>query len=371
MYMSQSKQAIIKKYVVLLLVLAVLAALSGAYVMTGSQVYSRYQQAVLANQQHCGGEPPVHICVHAPDNIYSAFYPFYQSAEYPLFGVDYNSTAPINLQISISIPGFSQSQTRTVSANKIDQTGYFIPPLQGKVLQSLTHDEHTEVHVEVTDTKHHLYYIDNTPLLLYSRMLMQWLGTNRLKIAAWVTPNDKAIATLVDKANAHLATQSESAPESMIGYGDASPQQVVDQVNAIYDTLWQDYHLQYVQASVPYSGFDDTHATTESIKLPSEVLKQHSANCIELTTLLSSAVEHIGLNAEIIIIPGHAFLGVATDPDNNHFEYWDVVNTSKNLTGNAANIQADKEYTNNFKKHTILDTIRIQDARNANVGAML
>jgi len=371
MYMSQSKQAIIKKYVVLLLVLAVLVALSGAYVMTGSQVYARYQQAVLANQQHCGGQPPVHICVHAPDNIYSAFYPFYQSAEYPLFGVDYTSTVPMNLLISMNIPNFSQSQTRTVAANTTDQTGYFIPPLQGKVLQGLTHDEHTEVHVEVTDTKHHLYYIDNTPLSLYSRLLMQWLGTNRLKIAAWVTPNDQSIATLVDKASTHLADQSESAPANMIGYDDASQQQVIDQVNAIYDTLWQDYHLQYVQASVPYSGFDDTDATTESIKLPSEVLQQHSATCIELTTLLSSAVERIGLNAEIIIVPGHAFLGVATDPDNDHFEYWDVVNTDNDLTGNTANIQADKEYANNFKKHTILDTIRIEDPRKANFGAML
>lgn len=369
--MSQNKQAIIKKYVVLLLVLAVLVALSGAYVMTGSQIYSRYQQAVLANQQHCGGQPPVHICVHAPDNIYSAFYPYYQSAEYPLFGVDYTSMAPMNLLISISIPNFSQSQTRTVAADKTDQTDYFIPPLQSKMLQSLTHDEHTEVHVEVTDTKHHLYYIDNTPLLLYSRLLMQWLGANRLKIAAWVTPNNQAIATLIDKATAHLTTQSGTAPISMIGYNDATQQQVIDQVNAIYDTLWQDYHLQYVQTSVPYTGFDDTNAATESIKLPSEVLQQHSANSIELTTLLASAVERIGLNAEIIIIPGHAFLGVATDQDDNHFEYWDVVNAGTDPTGNAANTQADKEYTSNFKKHTILDTIRVEDARNANVVAML
>jgi hypothetical protein len=369
--MSQSKQAIIKKYVVLLLVLAVLIALSGAYVITGSQVYSRYQQAVLANQKHCGGQAPVHICVHTPDNIFSAFYPFYQSAEYPLFGVDYTSTTPLNLLVSVSIPHFSQSQTRTVDANKTNQTGYFIPPLQGKVLQGLTHDEHTSLHVEVTDTKHHLYYIDDAPILLHSRWLMQWTGANRLKIAAWVTPDDPAVTAFVNKASTHLATQPSPAPTSMIGYNNASQSQVIDQVDAIYDTLWQDYHLHYVQASVPYNGFEDTNVSIENLKLPSEVLQQHSGMCIELTTLLSSAVERIGLKAEIIIIPGHAFLGVATDPDNSHFEYWDVVNASNNVAGNSANIQADKEYTNNLKKHTILDTIRIEDARNADVGAML
>jgi hypothetical protein len=271
----------------------------------------------------------------------------------------------------MSIPNFSQSQTHTVTANKTDQTDYFIPPLHGKVLQNLTHDEHTEVHVEVTDTKHHLYYIDNTPLLLHSRLLMQWLGSNRLKIAAWVTPDNPAIATLVDKASTYLATQSPTAPISMIGYNDASREQVIDQVDAIYDALWQNYHLRYIQASVPYSGFDDTNAAIESIRLPSEVLQQQSATCIELTTLLASATEHIGLNSEIIIIPGHAFLGVATDQDNEHFEYWDVVNARDDAAGHTANTQADQEYTNSFKKHTILDTIRIEDARDANVGAML
>jgi hypothetical protein len=339
--------------------------------MTGSQVYARYQQAILANQQHCGGQAPVHICVHAPDNIFSAFYPSYQSTEYPLFGVDYSSTLPLNLMISIGIPNFSQSQTRTVSAGSTNQTSYFIPPLQGKVLQGLTHDEHAELHVEVTDTQHHLYYIDNTPILLHSRLLMQWLGTNRLKVAAWVTPKDRAIAAMVNKASTLLPAQSPTAPTDMIGYDDATQNQVVDQVNAIYDTLWQDYHLRYVQTSLPYTGFDDAVVSTESIRLPSEVLQQQNATSIELTALLSSAAEHIGLKAEIIIIPGHAFLGVATDQDNDHFEYWDVVNASTNVTGHSANMQADKEYTSNFKKNTILDTIRIEDARNADVGAML
>ncbi len=93
--------------------------------------------------------------------------------------------------------------------------------------------------------------------------------------------------------------------------------------------------------------------------------------CIELTTLLASAVERIGLNSEIVITPGHAFLGVAMKQDHSHFEYWDAVGVSSTVAGDSANVQADKEYNSNLKHHTILDTIVIDDARNADVGAML
>ena len=67
--------------------------------------------------------------------------------------------------------------------------------------------------------------------------------------------------------------------------------------------------------------------------------------CIELTTLLASAVESIGLHAEIVIIPGHAFLGVSVTPGDSQFEYWDAVQVSNNVAADSDNVYADHEYT--------------------------
>src|SRR5207245_9121791 len=117
--------------------------------------------------------------------------------------------------------------------------------------------------------------------------------------------------------------------------------------------------------SVPASST----AATQNIKLPGEVLQQHSGMCIELTLLLASAVERIGLHAEIVIIPGHAFLGVAVTPDNKHFEYWDAVQVNDNVAGDSANLWTDNEYMQNTKQ--IVDTIVISDARHQGVGPML
>lgn len=359
------------RLIILLLVLVALAMLSSGYVVGGLQAYSRLQQNSIANAEHCGGQTPVRICVRAPADIYSAFYPSYLANAVPLFRIQYSSSSPIALVISVSIAGLSQVQLQTVNASSTLQSVSISPPLVSQEFRKLTYEFRTSLHVQVTDTSKHLYYLEDVPLLLHSRWLMQWVAANRLKIGAWVTPNDPAIGALVLKAARHLALEPPPVPDAMVGYSKASPKEVIAQVDAIYDALRVDYGIRYVQASVPYSGPGGTTVATENIKLPAEVLQQRSGMCIELTLLLASAAERIGLHTEIIIVQGHAFLGVAVTPDDTRFEYWDAVQMNNNVVGDSANVATDEYYAQNLKQQTIVDTIRVSDARNANIDAML
>ncbi|MDQ6661179.1 MAG: hypothetical protein M3Z24_09475 [Chloroflexota bacterium] len=360
-----------KKLPILLLTLAVLVGLSGGYVLVGLQAYASYQHTSLASQEHCGGQSPVQVCVRTPTAIFSAFYPSYVANQYPLFIVTYRSDKPITLVLSVTIIGFSQTRMQTVNATVSTQSTTFTPPLTGQVLRTFTTESNTSVRVQVTDTNKHLYYLNDSPLRLHSRWVMQWIAANRLKIAAWVTPNTPEITTLMRKAQHNFYVQLAATQKAMSGYSNASRKGVIAQVNAIYDTLLLDYHMKYLQASVPYTGTDDTAGATQNIKLPAEILQQHSGMCIELTLLLASAIEHIGLHTEIVLIPGHAFLGVAVTPDEKHFEFWDAVQINNNIAGDSANTAADTVYTTNRNNHTILDTILISDARKANIEAMI
>lgn len=361
-----------KKLVVLLLTLAVLAVLSGGYVVGGLQAYARLQKDSLADSEHCGGQSPVHICVKAPPAVYSAFYPSDVAIQTPLFTVMYSSSTPISLVVSVGVVNFTQSSSQTVNATAAMQSISFVPPLLShQVLRNLTGEQNTSLQVQVTDTHKHLYYLNDIPLLLHSRWLMQWVAANRLLIGAWVTPNDSAVKALVLKAEAHLSSESPTAPTAMIGYTGATRQQVVAEVDAIYDALRLDYQIRYVQASVPYSGPGSSAVATQEIKLPFEVLKQHSGMCIELAILMASAVESIGLHSEIVIVPGHAFLGVATTSGGSHIEYWDAVKVNDGVAADSDNIYANNEYAQNVKMHTILDTIVLSDARGAHIGPML
>jgi len=360
------------KKIIFLLTLAAVTVFSALYVVGGTQAYSRYQQSSLANQEYCGGQPPVRICVRSPQAIFSAFYPSYVATQTPLFTVMYSSNSPATLLISVSVNKMSQVQTRTVNTTAGMQNASFVPSLLKQALPTLTQEENTSLHVQVKGSQGQTYYVNDIPLLLHSRWLMQWIPANRLQIAAWVTPDEPMIADLVTRASPHLGDQQPPVPLGMIGYRDATAQQVIDQVDAIYDALRLDYHIHYVQAGVPYSGSGGSSGSAlQDIKLPAEVLQQRSGMCVELTTLLASAVAHIGLNPEIVIIPGHAFLGVALDQNDRQFAYWDAVDVNNNVAADSANVAADNLYAKNLQQRTIIDTILVSDAREARIGPML
>jgi hypothetical protein len=358
-----------KKLTILLLTLTMLIGFSAWYIVGGSQAYSRYQQNSVASQEHCGGQSPVHICVQTPPALFSSYYPYYVATQSDMFTIHYSSRSPITLVMSVNITGFSQSETHTVNATANVQSVNFMPPVIGQSLRKLTADANTWLHVSVTDMQKHIYYVNDSPLLLHSRWLMQWIAANRLKIAAWVTPNDPVINMLVSKAATRLQLEPPPAPPAMIGYNKASPRAVRDQVDAIFDTMRLDYQIQYSQASVPYTGPGDNSATLQNIKLPAEVLQQHNGMCIELTTLLASAVERIGLHSEIVITPGHAFLGVSVTQNNSQFEYWDPGEVNDKVAGDSANLWTDNEYKQNANQ--IVDTIVISDARRQHIDPML
>lgn len=359
-----------KKIAVLLALLVVFTALATTYVVGGAQAYLRFQQSALVMQSHCGNQTTVHICVNAPAAIFSAFYPSYITTHTPLFTVDYSSSSAKTLSISVSIINVSQVETHPVQATAKVRQLRFMPRIPNTILSNLTQETNTYLHVQVSDANHNDYYINDIPLLVHSRWLMEWTKANRLQIAAWITPDDSSVHALVEKATLLLHRQTPPAPGGMLGYNVTSIQQIKDQVDALYDAL-RAQNIHYINTTVPYTGTDASAVATQKVQLPFEVLKQHSGMCIELTALLASAVENIGLKAEIVIIPGHAFLGVATKPDETQFEYWDVVGVGNGVAGDSANVSTDALYAKDAQQQMIVDTILISQARKAGIGPML
>src|SRR5690348_16947327 len=194
-----------KKLAILLLTLTGLAGISGGYVVGGLQAYSRYQQNV--GQQRCGGQKPVHVCVQAPSELFSAYYPFDLSTHTPLLTVTYSSSTSLTLLISVGITGFTQVETHTVTATGAAQSTGFTPAPLNQAVRKQTSDLTTSLSVKVTDTHNNVYYLNDSPLLLHAHQVMQWVAANRLKIAAWVTPDDPAVIGLVSKAAALLPIQ--------------------------------------------------------------------------------------------------------------------------------------------------------------------
>lgn len=132
----------------------------------------------------------------------------------------------------------------------------------------------------------------------------QWLGTTILPqcLASFVVPNQPAVGALVVKASQLLKTMSETG-SAFVGYQDGDPATVEKQVAAIFAAL----HAEgLIYRPVPASY----EAIGQRIVLADQVLEAKLGNCIELTLLMASALEAVGIHSVLILVEGHAFLGV-------------------------------------------------------------
>ena len=58
-------------------------------------------------------------------------------------------------------------------------------------------------------------------------------------------------------------------------------------------------------------------------------MKQASANCIDGAVMYASMFENLGMDAQIVLIPGHAYVGVRSSQKGNKYLYFDTVLTGR------------------------------------------
>ncbi len=128
-----------------------------------------------------------------------------------------------------------------------------------------------------------------------------------ISIASLTTPHDAWQE--VDKLLQEAASASETG--AMLGYqyqraGTTVDQHVagaIDQVGAIYSTL-ADQGFNYTSVSA------DFFSGGQNVRYPAESLRVKTGNCIDASLVFASALEAIGMAPFIVVIPGHAFVGV-------------------------------------------------------------
>ncbi|MDE6339908.1 MAG: DUF4011 domain-containing protein, partial [Muribaculaceae bacterium] len=130
-----------------------------------------------------------------------------------------------------------------------------------------------------------------------------WTGIKILPqtIASFITPNHPSISSLVVKSAAVLKqlTGSSSLNEYQSGNSNNVRQQVAAVFGALHDM------------GIVYRGLPPSYeAIGQRITLPDQVILSKIANCIELTLLMASVLEAIGINCLIIFQQKHAYLGV-------------------------------------------------------------
>jgi len=217
--------------------------------------------------------------------------------------------------------------------------------------------------VSVTDRGGATVFTGTTLLRMHSAEEMYWgegLEYAPL-VASWVTPRDPLVEEVLARAKEFLPLRR------LPGYETGKPQAGLEQssraqARAIYRAL-QARGLSYVKSSGVLASATN-RALAERIRLPGQSLRTVSANCIDGVVLYASLLENLGMEPVIVIVPGHAYLGLRLAPNRPDYLYLDTA-----LTGRATFEQAVAAAERGLARQAPKDVIRVAvlDARLAGI----
>ena len=116
---------------------------------------------------------------------------------------------------------------------------------------------------------------------------------------------------LVSAARDHIRRGRLAGYSGATGDSAAVARHVRDQARAVFLALGGS-GISYVNSMYTMGEYVDR---AQRIRLPAETLRLKSANCMDVSVVFASAMENLGLQPQLIILPGHAVAGVRLGRD--------------------------------------------------------
>jgi hypothetical protein len=232
------------------------------------------------------------------------------------------SDRPLLQSISAEIPGWSRRSAKTLVVGPHETRALRITP--ELLPQAYENAEFRRAVLEITASspENSAAYTQTRPVYLHSVSDLYW-GTkfaNAQFIARWVTPHDPAVIKLVSSARKYV-TQGRLAGYHIPGNAsEGIPAQVRTQARAVFEAMRR-IGISYVDSIFTFGNFT---SDAQRVRLPRETLLLSSANCIDVSVAFASAVENLGMDSAIVIVPGHAFAGIRLAPDSQEILYLDL-----------------------------------------------
>jgi hypothetical protein len=236
-----------------------------------------------------------------------------------------SSDTPLRQRITVHVPGWSDQeiQSAEMSAGEV-HTYLFAPAFFPRLYQNRELTSATVV-VEVRDKGGRVAFSQATPVRLRAADDMLWGKDFKFApfIASWVTPHDEVVEQVLTEAKELMPGRRLPGYEEWKSSGDQE-KSTFNQAKAIYRAL-QKLGVSYVKSSTNFGSIE----MTQRIRMPHESLKQASANCIDGAVMYASMFENLGLDAQIVLIPGHAYVGVRSSQNGSKYLYFDTVLTGR------------------------------------------
>ena len=276
-----------------------------------------------------------------------------------------NSTdAPLRNRIAVQVRGWSDQEIQIAEMAAGDvRTVLFAPSFLPRLYQNQELTAAT-VDVQVSDMGGRTVFEQTVPVHLRAADDMYWGQNFKFApfIASWITPHDPRVELVLSHAK-------EFVPNRRLpGYEDwkdeaGQERETEIEARAIYRAL-QAGRVSYVKSSITFGGNNEV---SERVRMPRESLRQSAANCIDGVVLFASLFENLGMAPAVVVVPGHAYVGVRVARGSSRYLYFDTA-----LTGRAsfeAAVAAAERGLAKYPQSQIL-SVRVDDARRAGIFPM-
>jgi hypothetical protein len=238
-------------------------------------------------------------------------------------------------RISVRVPGWSDQEIEILKVTSGTTRSLILAPTFLPRLYSNREIVAATAQVKITDLAGNAVYDSTVPVRLRAVQDMFWGDHFKYAefIASWVTPHDARVEQILTQAK-------ELMPGRRLpGYEDwknvaGQEEETRLQARAIYIAL-QRHRLSYVKSSLTFGANPNM---SERIRTPRESIQASSANCIDGSVLFASAFENLGMDTVIMLVPGHAYVGVRLAEGSDKYLYIDTAVTGRVPFEAAVNI---------------------------------
>jgi hypothetical protein len=280
--------------------------------------------------------------------------------------VTVRNSSPNRLQerITVQVPGWSDEEIKLVDlpAGAV-RTYSFAPTFLPRLYHNREIAAGTAV-VKVSEMAGNAVFKTTAPVHLRAANDMFWGAGLKYAafVASWVTPHDARVETFLGAAKRFAP--DHRLPGYEAGKTEAAQERsTITQARAVYLAL-RSRGVSYVKSS---TTFGDNQEWSERIRTPREALRDNSANCIDGALMYASLFENLGMDPIIVLVPGHAYVGVRLTRISSRYLYIETSYTGRTTFEGA--VAAAQRSMSRYTPSS-MTFIRIADARQTGIYPM-
>jgi hypothetical protein len=267
----------------------------------------------------------------------------------------------------VQVPGWSDQEIQfaDLAAGEV-KTLLFAPSFLPRLYDNHEIAAATAV-VKVTDAGGRQIFAGTAPIRLRAADDIFWGDKFKYAsfIASWVTPHNVAVESVLSRAKEFMPGRRMPGYESWKSPEDQA-RTTAAEAKAIYRAL-QQKGVSYVKSSSTF-GTSANAAVSERVRMPFESLRDGSANCIDGAVMFASLFENLGMDPLIVLVPGHAYVGVRIAENSDKYYYIETALIGRNATFEAA-VNAANDGVAKWPADKVT-RISIDDARRAGIYPM-